>query len=208
VDLGQRTKELAGYYKRELRPNGIRPICLYENSDDETDARGVNCFGSDKEQDAPLVALPERSGTVFMTPHHLFRNSYWDLAALRESTPIKRFGNLLIYRGTFYLPGQAASALYWRGSDKIYGEKPDQAEAEKAFLRSVELDPSAFFVHIQLGNLYLRRGSREESLRAYSEALKYAPEELELRSVLQNQIQRVSREALSGISPLRDPFME
>jgi hypothetical protein len=45
-------------------------------------------------------------------------------------------------------------------------------------------------------------------MRAYSEALHYAPEEPELRSALQNQIQRVSREDLAAVSPLRDPNME
>jgi tetratricopeptide (TPR) repeat protein len=121
---------------------------------------------------------------------------------------VKRFGNLFIFRGTFYLPGQAASALYYRGLDKIYGEKPDAAEAERMLRHSVELDPTAYFVHIQLGNLYLKRGSREQCMRAYSEALHYAPEEPELRSALQNQIQRVSRDDLAGVIPVRDPLME
>jgi hypothetical protein len=45
-------------------------------------------------------------------------------------------------------------------------------------------------------------------VRAYSEALKYAPEDREIRSALQNQIERVSREDLVEVSPLRDPHME
>jgi hypothetical protein len=45
-------------------------------------------------------------------------------------------------------------------------------------------------------------------VRAYSEALKYAPNEPEIRSALQNQIERVSRDALAGINPLRDPSLE
>ncbi len=152
--------------------------------------------------------LPNRSGTIFAAPADFIRSSFWDSAALREATPVKRLGNLFIFRGNFYLPGQAASDSYWLGISKIYGEKPDDAEAEKAFRRSVEIDPTAYFVHIQLGNLYLKRGSRQECLRAYSDALKYAPEESELRSALQNQIQRVSRDALTSVSPLRDPYME
>ena len=80
--------------------------------------------------------------------------------------------------------------------------------AEKAFRRSVELDPTAYFVHIELGNLYLKHGSREECLASYSAALKYAPGEPVIRSALQNQIQRVSREPLAGIRPLRSPGLE
>lgn len=208
VDLGQRTKELVAYYKRELKPNGLRPDCLYDFSEDEHDARGINCFGSDKVKDAPLIALPERSGTIFISPQRLLPNSYWDRAALRESTLLTRFGNLLVYRGTFHLPGQAAAAMYWRGLDKIYGDKPDDAEAEKDFLRSIELDPGAFFVHMELGNLYLKRGSREQSLHAYSDALKYSPDESELRSALQTQLQHLERDPLGSIPPLRDPAVE
>ena len=115
---------------------------------------------------------------------------------------------LLVFQGTFYLPGQAASALYWQGIDYTFGEKPDDAEAEKAFRRSVELDPSAYFVYIQLGNLYLKRGSREQCVHAYSDALTYAPDEPKLRSALQNQIQRLSGDPPVGVTPLRDPSME
>ena len=208
VDLLQRSKELVEYYRQELKPNGLRPVCLYWVWDEEKAARGIDCFGSDEKRDRGLMELPNRSGTIFAGPADFIRNSFWDSAALREATPVKRLGNLFIFRGNFYLPGQAASDSYWLGINKIYGEKPDDAEAEKAFRRSVEIDPTAYFVHIQLGNLYLKRGSRQECLRAYSDALKYAPEESELRSALQNQIQRVSRDALTGVSPLRDPYME
>ena len=208
MDLGQRTKDLARFYTRELQKARLRPDCLYNFSEEEMYARGIDCFGSDKVHDRPLEALPERSGTIFISPQYLFRRSYWDRSALREAQPTKRFGNLFVFQGTFYLPGQAASALYWQGIDYTFGEKPDDAEAEKAFRRSVELDPSAYFVYIQLGNLYLKRGSREQCVHAYSDALKYAPDEPKLRSALQNQIQRLSGDPLVGVSPLRDPYME
>lgn len=208
VDLGQRSKEFAGYYKREVKPNGPRPVCLYWIWDEEKVARGIDCLGSDEKRDSALIELPERSGTIFAGPSDFLHSSYWDTAALREAKPVKRFGNLFIFSGTFYLPGQAASELYWGGVRKIYGSKPDDGEAERAFHRSVELDPTAYFVHIQLGNLYLKSRSREKCVRAYSEALKYAPADPELRSALQNQIRRVSREDLSEVNPLRDPHME
>jgi len=208
VDLGQRTKELARFYTRELQPTRVRPDCVYNFSDEEMYGRGIDCFGSDKVHDRPLEALPERSGTILTSPYFLIPTSYWDRPALREAQPTKRFGNLLVFQGTFYLPGHAAAALYSQGIDYTFGEKPDDAAAEKVFRRSVELDPSAYFVHIQLGNLYLKRGSREQSVHAYSDALKYAPDEPQLRSALQNQIQRVGRDPLAGVTPLRDPNME
>ena len=208
VNLGQRSKELAEYYKRDLKPNGQRPVCLYWVWDEEKAARGIDCFGSDEKHDAALIELPERSGTIFAGPSDFIRRSYWDDAVLREAKPAKRLGNLFIFQGTFYLPGEAASDFYWRGIDQIYGGKTDDDEAETAFRHSVELDPTAYFVHIELANIYLKRGSREECVRSYSEALKYAPEEPEIRAALQNQIRLVSREELAGVSPLRDPHLE
>jgi lipopolysaccharide biosynthesis regulator YciM len=121
---------------------------------------------------------------------------------------VARFGNAFVFRGTFYLPGQAASAMYWRSIARIYGEKPDEAAAEKAFLRSVELDPTAYFVHIQLGNLYLKRGDQDLALRAYSDALRFAGYDSPFRAQIQDQIQRVSTKNLADLTPLRDPYME
>ena len=208
VDLGQRSKELAEYCKRELKPNGPRPVCIYWVWDEEKVARGLDCLGSDEKRDAALIELPERSGTIFAAPSDLIATRYWDSSALREAKPAKRLGNLFIFEGTFNLPAQAASEFYWRGIYRLYGGNPDDAEAEKAFRRSVDLDPMAYFVHIQLGNLYLKSRSREKCVRAYSEALRYAPEDPEIRSALQNQIERVSRKDLAEVTPLRDPHME
>ena len=185
-----------------------RPVCLYWIWDEEKIARGIDCLGSDEKRHAALIELPERSGTIFAGPSDFIATRYWDSPALRKAKPAERLGNLFIFRGTFNLPGQAASEFYWRGINRIYGGNPNDAEAEGAFRRSVELDPTAYFVHIQLGNLYLKSRSREKCVRAYSEALKYAPEDPEIRSALQNQIQRVSREDLAAINPLRDPHME
>jgi len=208
VNLGQRSKDLAEYYNRELKRNGLRPVCLYWVWDEEKAARGIDCFGSDDKRDAALVELPERSGTIFAGPSDLIRRSYWDAAALREAKPAMRVGNLFIFQGTFFLPGEAASDFYWRGINSIYDRRSDDDEAEKAFRRSVEIDPTAYFAHIELGNIYLKRGSREECIHSYSEALKYAPQESAIRAALQNQIQLVSREALAGVSPVRDPHLE
>src|ERR1022692_1361016 len=208
VNLGQRSKELVEYYKRELKPNDSRPVCLYWIWDEEKVARGIDCLGSDEKRDAALIERPERSGTIFAGPSDFIATKYWDSPALRKAKPAERLGNLFIFRGTLNLPEQAASEFYWRGINRIYGGNPNDAGAEQAFRRSVDLDPTAYFVHIQLGNLYLKSRSREKCVGAYSEALKYAPEDPEIRSALQNQIQRVSREDLVEVNPLRDPHME
>jgi cytochrome c-type biogenesis protein CcmH/NrfG len=74
--------------------------------------------------------------------------------------------------------------------------------------QSVALDPSAFFVYIELGNVSLKRGGREEALRAYSEALRLAPPDPELRQQIQEQIRRVASKPLDRVRELRDPFLE
>jgi hypothetical protein len=208
VDLGQRAKELAAYSRLELQPRGERPVCTYWDSTKEFKARGVDCFGSDPEHDEALEGLPDFTGTIFLAPGDFAKAPYWDLPALRQAEPAVRFGNAFVFRGTFYMPGHAASSMYWRGIAKLYGEKPNEMEAEKAFLRSVELDPTAYFVHIQLGNLYLKQADRERALHAYTNALTFAGSDSGIRSQLQQQIQRVSTTNLADVTPLRDPFME
>ena len=207
TDLGLRTKELAGYALREV-PKGEKIFCWYFDADSEFKARGLDCFGSDEKRDGPLVELPERSGTILIDAGQVVPSPYWDRPALRQAPPVARFGTAFVFRGTFYMPGHAASSMYWRGIEKLYGEKPDEAAAEKAFRKSVQLDPTAYFVHIQLANLYLKHGSREECVRAYAEALKYAPENKALRAALSKQIERATHEDLAAVQPLRDPAME
>jgi len=208
LDLGQRTKEFAAYAQRELIAKGERPDCWYFDAETELKARGVDCFGSDPTNDEPLRELPERTGTIFADPFTFAPSHYWDRPALRDATPVARFGNAFVFRGTFYVPGLAATSMYWRGIEKLYAEKPDEAAAEKAFLRSVELDPTAYFVHIQLGNLYLKRGDRERARQAYSDALKFIGNGSQFRSQLEEQVQRVSAGNLASMTPLRDPYME
>ena len=132
LDLSQRSKELVDYYRKELKPNGIRPVCLYWITDEMEAAEGMDCFGSDEKRDRPLLDLPQRSGTIFIAATDLARNSYWDRAALRKAKPVERLGNLFIFRGTFNLPGEAASDRYWSGIANLYGEQPDDAESGKS----------------------------------------------------------------------------
>src|SRR5215813_7383994 len=74
--------------------------------------------------------------------------------------------------------------------------------------QSARLDPKEFFADIQLGNVCLKRGSRENALRAYSDALQHAPNDPELVRSIVEQIRRVSSEPLGQVPELRDPFME
>lgn len=208
VDLGQRTKEIIYYYRKFLKPAGETPTLIYETSDEELKGRDVEYLGRDMQRDLKRLSQPERSGTIFIRSPFLCPNTFWDRRAFREATPAARFGNLFVYQGTFLSPADAAAALYFHGIEKLYADKPDDAAAEEAFQQSTEMDHTAFFVHIELGNLLLKRGAREGALRAYSDALKYAPEEARIRQPIELQIERIAHQPLGEIPPLRNPFLE
>jgi hypothetical protein len=74
--------------------------------------------------------------------------------------------------------------------------------------QSIALDPKAFFVDIELGNLLVKRGAREDALSAYSAALQHAPNDADLRHSIEDQIKRVSTEPLNQVPELRDPLLE
>jgi hypothetical protein len=208
VDLGQRTKEIIDYYRKFLKPAGETPTIIYETSDEELKGRGVEYLGRDMQRDLKRLSQPERSGTIFIRSPFLCPNTFWDRRAFREATPAARFGNLFVYQGTFLSPADAAAALYFHGIEKHYADNPDDAAAEMAFQQSAEMDPTAFFVHIELGNLLLKRGAKEPALRAYSDALKYAPEDALIRQPIEMQIERITHQPPGEIPPLRNPFLE
>ena len=154
------------------------------------------------------MSNPEKRGTILTSVQFLMRTPYFDLPGLRVITPTQRFGNLFVYRGTFHLPGLAAGEVYFYGIEKLYAEKPDMIAAEKAFQRSVELDPSIFFVHIELANLLLKRGASERALGEYSQALLYAPTDPKIRKPIEMQISLFRRVPASEIPILRNPGLE
>jgi tetratricopeptide (TPR) repeat protein len=213
VDLGQRTKEIANYYRKFLNPAGELPNIIYLTSEEELKARDVDYLGRDRQRDLRRLSQPERSGTTFVRSSFLAPNTFWDRRAFREAVPAARFGNLFVYQGTFLSPADAAAAfartpLYFNGIEKLYTDKPEEAAAEKAFQQSAEMDPTAFFVHIELGNLRLKRGTREGALQAYSDALKYAPDDALIRQPIELQIERMAHHSPGEIPPLRNSFLE
>lgn len=207
VGFGQRTKEIVEYYRKFVKPAAEMPYVICNSSDQELRGRDMEYLGRDMKRDLPRLSQPEMSGTVFVESGFLSPNAFWDRRALREATPVARFGNLFVYRGTFFSPADAAAGLYFHGIAKVYAATPDLVEAERAFRQSLELDPAAFFVNIELGNLLLKRGAREQALLAYSGALKYAPDDLFFRQPIEQQIARFAQPS-AEIPPLRNPFLE
>ena len=61
--------------------------------------------------------------------------------------------------------------------DAEYSSRPDLAKAAEYLTTSLEIRPAAYWRWIELGNVQLQRGLREEALRAYENAKTYAPRE-------------------------------
>jgi Dolichyl-phosphate-mannose-protein mannosyltransferase len=208
IDVNQRDKEIIRYYHQVLQPAGELPYLGYGMSEAEAKARSFDFVGFDLKRDAVRLNSTTWSGTIFIGARDLGRKLWWDVPTLRAATPVIRLGNLLVLRGSFDLPGGQAEGLYSVGIEKLYAEKPDLETAEHLLKRSAALDPTAFFVNIELGNLCLKRGSREDALRAYTTALQFAPNDPTLRHSIEEQIARVASQPLQQISTLRNPQLE
>jgi hypothetical protein len=208
VDLGQRTEEIVEYYRRFVKGSGENVYIIYQAADEELKRRNVQYLGRDMGRDLPQLSQPERCGTFFIGSQMLTPTLFWDRKAFREATPVARFGNLFVYHGKFFSPADAAAALYSYGIETLYADKPDLVAAEQAFRRSTQTDPTAFFVNIELGNLLLKRGARKEALQAYSNALKYSPDDLLVRQPIERQISRFAAPTSGEIQPLRNPYLE
>jgi len=212
VDLWQRDAEMAAYYHRVLEPAAEIPLDLYdatEGADDpELKARGMDWLGRDPQRDEPRLNASAFSGTILINARFLGKKPYWDVPCLRAAAPAARFGNLMVFRGRFECGGVLAPYAYFAALSKIYSETPDLESSERLLRRSASLDPSAFFVYIDLGNLCLKRGSRKCALDAYQSAFQHADADPQLKSLIQEQIRRVSSEPLDRVLELRDPFLE
>jgi tetratricopeptide (TPR) repeat protein len=208
VDLGQRGKELTTYCRQVLQPAGILPYLDYQVSNGEAKAREIDYVGFDSKRDEALLTSPVWSGTIIIDATELGKRLWWDDAPFRQATPVARFGNVMVFRGTFLVPGAQAETLFILALRKLYVEKPDLEAAQNLLKQSAVADPNAFFVNIELGNVCLRRGLREDALRAYREAFEHAPKDEALRDSIQQQANRVSIEALDRVPLLHNPILE
>jgi tetratricopeptide (TPR) repeat protein len=146
------------------------------------------------------------TGTVIVSAcyvqDHPLSDLTLDYSPLLATRPVQRFGNLMIFRGTFVLPSPRASRLFYRALNAEYSETPDLAKAELLLSRSLETKPKVYSRWIELGNILIQRGKREEAVRAYQNARLHAPNGDEIIVPLNHQIQRASQEDLKFLPPL------
>lgn len=208
LDSGQRAKEIAAYYHQHMKPKGEIPYIAYSESYSEDDWRGVPSLQRVWKDNPAADTSDVITGTFMIGAGSLAPSPYADYGPLRDAHPVERFGNLLIFRGTFPLPGPRANRFAERALDAEYSNQPDLAKAEQLLTKSLELSPKVYYRWIELGNMLIQCGARDEAIRAYENAENYAPAGDEMIAPIKSQIQRVSREDLKFVLPLRNPVLE
>lgn len=205
LDLGQRTRELAAYYHRELRPRGAVAYVSYQLSREERTRRGLRVFRWD--DGSPEATRNRISGTVFVNAGSLARYPYFDLAAFRAARPVTRLGNLFVYRGTFEIPWRRSQAFYVEGLKAMHFDK-NLRRAEACFAEALRSYPDHVGAAVDLGNLRARRGDRDGAVRAFEQArARSLPGDPHVGR-LTEQIERLGREDPRSLPPVRNPWAE
>src|SRR6202011_2742125 len=131
IDMSQRGKELASYYHHVIQPTGEVPYITYNLGLSERKGRGLEWLGRDMNRDETRMTSGTFSGTIIISARAIARKMWWDLPALRAARPVARFGNMLVFRGTFDVRGRLARNLYSLGIVNAYAEKADLDAAER-----------------------------------------------------------------------------
>jgi hypothetical protein len=208
IDLGQRDKEIADYCHRKLEPTGEVPYLIYYRSFIKPDLINyrhlkVKAVDDPESDDLPPTTI---SGTLLTFARAVAPAIWSDNKALRDAQPVDRIGNILVYRGTFYLPNARADALIDR-ADRLLGEpKPRFPEIEDLLREGLVIRPNDFSAWMLLGNLHLLQGERELALAAYQKARDAVPPS-PVRHLFEEQIRLVSTQP-NFVTPMRDPSVE
>jgi tetratricopeptide (TPR) repeat protein len=208
VDLSQRYKEAVAYYHREMAPKGENPYTFYLLPQFNDPAKSIDYISPSKERDKGKWDGPYATGTFIVGANEIAPALWWDKSAFREAEPVARFGNIFVFRGTFDIRAMRAQGLVYRAGFHVYGPEPDLGRAIEMLAEAESIDPRAFFVSMELGNLYLGRQDREAALRHYQRALENMPARDEIYDSVALQIERLNSEPIENIRPVRNPGLE
>lgn len=211
VDLCQRSGELTAYYKKHLEPTGEVPFIWYGMRRSEKERYKIHWVGEKPDEDSSRYQSVWVTGTFLMPSSRLSPNLYDkddEIAVFRKVKPTTRMGNLLIYRGRFYLPNERAYWLGGKGYKALYyNSKPDTTEAIRYIAAAVALYPKNPIVDWDLGNFYVRRNARPEAIHAFELARTYCIDQ-EMKQLLTDHINRLRTGDLRKIPILRNPATE
>jgi hypothetical protein len=194
LDNGQRTVEIADYYHAHVSP-AEPAFDLYNVAEEERTARGLRF--------ASYLDAPEGDtlrGTMFVSARWLAPRASYDFDMYRAATPVARFGNLLVYRGSFHVPWLSAAR-------KRAALDAGLAQPEQLLREIVAQYPADMRSWFELANLLLERGDREGAARAYEGARAQATPENPLGPVLSEQLARLAR-GERNVPPVRNPWLE
>jgi hypothetical protein len=208
VDMGQRGLDLVRYYREHLLPAGEIPYVFYPMSPTERRRREVRTRNEVDETDEQLSA--NVSGIFFVNATSIF-TSRFGLRVFSNAQPVERIGNLLIYRGTFYMPAFAEQRLLQRADREFRNSLKPDLDLYEANLRQVlRLNEKHFGALLRLGNVMVRSGRREDALLFYERCRNSTPDlSKTMQDALTRQIERLSsNEPLERIPDLRGSRVE
>jgi tetratricopeptide (TPR) repeat protein len=209
VSLGQRDREIADYYHRKIEPTGEVPLILFAPTLIKYDLKQYRHLRLKALDDPESDEIPPASvtGTIF-TSSESFAPAMWsDLKALREAQPLDRFGNLFVFRGSFYLPNLRADALFDRADELLNEPKPNLDRVAALLKEGLELRRSDYFGWLLLGNLYVLRRDPAQAEAAYGKALAITPPGA-LQQAVETQIRSVQTQPIDAVMPMRNPGVE
>ncbi|PYS99707.1 MAG: hypothetical protein DMF63_10305 [Acidobacteria bacterium] len=211
VDLSQRVGEAARFYHEELEAKGDVPFLAYFSNSNDRKARGMDYVGRNPERDNARFDGDRITGTFMVGANELGEGQWWDVGKpFRGAAPTKRFGNIFIFQGTFDTPrSMRARGIFYRTIySTIYTDKPDPNAAIDGIERSIAMDDSCFFTHLELGNQYLKIGDRQNALRAYRGSLERAPHSDSIYDLIAEQVNKLESDRDEAVEPLRNPGIE
>ena len=125
VDVYQRHLEIARYYHQVLEPAHEIPFLQYVPYDEEAEYLKLDWVGHDMKRDEPLFQNPIFSGTIIVEARFLGPSLFLDWSALRAAKPVARFGNILVFRGSYNIAPILADDRYYRARVELFSDKPD-----------------------------------------------------------------------------------
>lgn len=203
LDLSQRSREIAAYYHRELKPRGIKPYIFYWISDEEWKYRGVEYS---RIREAPSEVI---TGVIIAGPGDLAPGPEQLFAPLRAVKPKYRIGTVQVFDGPVPLPKARAASLALHAASKLYSAKPEVDTAVKLLDEAARLAPDVAAIQIELGNVRMMRGEKDLALAAFRAARDGSGVDETLRRLLDAHILAVAaaRDAQSG-PYFRNPRLE
>lgn len=209
IDLGQRDKEIAEYCRQKLEPTGEVPYIGYYPSFIKPDLvlyrhAKLKALDDPFGEEFPSTTI---SGTLLVHASAAAPAIWSDHKALREAQPVDRIGNVLVFRGSYYLPNIRVDALLDRATMLFEEPNPNFPRIESLLKEALSLRSNDYSGWMMLGNLHLLRGEREQALAAYRNARDSTPPS-PFRTLFEEQVTKVSSLPLGAVKPMRDPGIE